>query len=90
MGDGRNKYLQRNIITYTFAGMAINETNTYQQAKDVLNSLNLKQDTTIDIDSNNVKIFRKHLSELIKRQQLPYKFASRLLDNNQLMIIRIK
>jgi hypothetical protein len=70
--------------------MAKDSTGTYQQAKSVLDGARLKQDIVIDIPEQDVKIFRKHLSELIKRQQLPYKFASRLLDNNQLMIIRIK
>lgn len=70
--------------------MAANETGTYQQAKEVLNSAILKDDIVINIPANDVKIFRKHLSELIKRQQSGKRFTSRLLNNNQLKVIRIE
>jgi len=69
--------------------MATNQTYTYQQAKDVLNSAILKEDIVLNIDSKHVNIFRKHLSELIKRQQSSKRFTSRLLKNNQLKVIRI-
>lgn len=68
--------------------MASNITNTYQQAKEIFNSISLF-DTTI-IKVKNASIFRKHLSEMIKRQKSDKKFTSTLLDKNQLEVIRIK
>jgi len=82
--------LQRNNNTIIFAVMATDTTGTYQQAKHILSNAVLKDDIIINITSNDVKIFRKHLSELIKRQQSGKRFTSRLLNNNQLKIIRIE
>ena len=70
--------------------MATDTTGTYQQAKYVLNSAILKDDIILNIPADDVKIFRKHLSELIKRQQSGKRFTSRLLNKNQLKVIRIE
>ena len=70
--------------------MATNQTYTYEQAKGVFESAPLKEDIIIKVDKLNVHIFRKHLSELIKRKQSPKRFTSRLLKNNQLKVIRIE
>ena len=69
--------------------MATDLTGTYQQAKEVFSDAVLKRDLIIDIDAGNVRIFRKHLSELIKRNESNKRFTSRLLENNQLKVIRI-
>jgi hypothetical protein len=70
--------------------MAKDSTGTYQQAKSVLDGARLKQDIVIDIPEQDVKIFRKHLSELIKRRKINTRFASRILNKNQLKVIRIE
>jgi len=69
--------------------MATDLTGTYQQAKDVFNNAGLKDDVIISIDYGNVKIFRKHLSELIKRSGSNKRFTTRIIDNDNLKIIRI-
>ena len=68
--------------------MATNETYTYQQAKQVFCDLDLFESITLNVQS--VSIFRKHLSEMIKRKASDKKFSSSLLDKNQLEVIRIK
>lgn len=68
--------------------MANNTTNTYGQAKDIFNSSDLFKTNIIEV--KNASIFRKHLSEMIKRQRSDKKFTSTLLDKNQLEVIRIK
>jgi len=70
--------------------MSKDETFTYQQAKYIFNTAELKQDIVLDIDCNNVATFRKHLSEMIKRKESAKRFASRLLNNNQIKVIRIE
>lgn len=77
----------RNNIT-TFAYMAQDKTNTYQYAKEIFNTLALKEDTTINVNPADIRIFRKHLSEMIKRQQSGNKYATRL-EGNRLKVIRI-
>ncbi len=70
--------------------MSTDQTYTYQQAKHVFNTAQLKQDIILDIEQNNVATFRKHLSEMIKRKESYKRFASRLLNNNQIKVIRIE
>jgi hypothetical protein len=66
-----------------------NETSTYKKAKEIFNTAELKKDLVLDIEAINVPIFRKHLSEMIKRQDSPKRFVSRLLNKNQIKVIRI-
>lgn len=73
-----------------FANMASNITNTYDKAKELFNYAELKQDCFIDVHPDNVATLRKHLSEMIKRKESGKRFTSRLLDNNQLLVVRIK
>lgn len=72
--------------------MAQNITNTYQIAKDVFDTLGLKEDMLVHIPSESVSIFRKHLSEMIKRKQSSNKYATRLVGSrgNSLKVIRIE
>ena len=69
--------------------MANNATNTYQQAKHIFETLGLKEDVTLDVPIENVSIFRKHLSEMIKRKKSSNKYATRALENT-VKIIRIQ
>lgn len=62
--------------------------NTYQQAKDIFNSIDLFGSAIIEV--KNVAVFRKYLSEMIKRQQSDKKFTSILLNKTQIEVIRIK
>jgi len=48
------------------------------------------QDTILDIDSNTVRIFRKHLTEFEYRNKLGRKFTSKVLDNKTILVKRIK
>lgn len=61
--------------------MAYNKTNTYQLAKKVFESLGLKEDVVLEIDEKDLPIFRKHLSEMIKRQQSSFRYASRKIGD---------
>jgi len=73
--------------------MSRDETYTYQQAKHVFNSLDLFKTINITIDNTNTKsmrIFRKHLSEMIKRKQSEKRFTTTSLNKNQIEVIRIK
>lgn len=70
--------------------MARDETYTYQQAKHIFNDAELKADVIITLDHLHAAIFRKHLSEMIKRKQSTKRFTSRLLNNNQIKVIRIE
>jgi len=66
------------------------ETGLYSQAKEVFYSLAVMKDTFIQVnDEREAKIFRKHLLELVKRKQVNYRYATRLL-NSKLRVIRIK
>jgi hypothetical protein len=73
----------------TFVDMATDQTNTYQDAKLVFNSLGLKEDTSIHISEEHIPLFRKHLSEMIKRQKSNNRYATRF-TGNKLTIIRIQ
>jgi hypothetical protein len=67
--------------------MAIDETYTYTQAKNVFDTLDLFETALIKV--KNVPIFRKHLSEMIKRKESEKRFTT-TLNKNQLEVIRIK
>ena len=71
--------------------MANNETHTYSLAKDIFNNAALKEDILLSIEAANVSIFRKHLSEMIKRKESNKRFTTRfVLNKNKLKIIRIE
>lgn len=72
-----------------FVNMANNITNTYELAKKVFECLSLKEDTVINVSGSNVRIFRKHLSEMIKRKKSNCRFATRRIGDD-LKIIRIQ
>jgi len=69
--------------------MAQNITNTYHFAKEVFNTLGLKEDVLLDIPIDTMKVFRKHLSEMIKRQQSSNKYATRVFGN-KIKVVRIQ
>ena len=69
--------------------MAQNLTNTYQIAKMVFDTLGHKEDMILDIDEVKLPIFRKHLSEMIKRQQSSFKYATRIIGN-KVKVFRIQ
>lgn len=70
--------------------MAADQTATYQQAKYAFNSIGLNDNEVLYIDADNYKIFRKHLSEMIKRKESSKRFASRSLNKNQIKVFRIE
>ena len=72
-----------------FVFMGHDTTNTYQQAKTIFNTLGLKEDTFLNIEEDNIKLFRKHLSEMIKRQRSGNRYATRLIDD-KVKIVRIQ
>lgn len=66
-------------------------TTTYQQAKGIYFDAGLMADNILTISgTNNVRAFRKHLTEFEYRQKLGKRFTSTLLENNQLLVKRIK
>jgi hypothetical protein len=69
--------------------MAKNETSTYHHAKVIFDTLGYKEDAILPLFQPNVRLFRKHLSEMIKRQKSSKKFASRLVPDG-LKITRIE
>lgn len=69
--------------------MATNTTNTYQIAKIVFDTLGLKDDVFVDIPQKNLPIFRKHLSEMIKRKNSSSKYATRIIGK-KVKVIRIQ
>jgi len=68
--------------------MANDITGTYQQAKDVFNTLALHDVATIT--TTDKAIFRKHLVEMQKRKQSNKRFATRNNGNNSVKITRIE
>jgi predicted nucleic acid-binding protein len=68
--------------------MANDITGTYQQAKDVFNTLALHEVATIT--TTDKAIFRKHLVEMQKRKQSNKRFATRNNGNNSVKITRIE
>lgn len=73
-----------------FAVMGTDITGTYKQAKNIFNSLELMQDSIINIHTDYVPTFRKHLTEFIYRKDNSKKFTTNILDNNKLLVKRIK
>lgn len=69
--------------------MSQNKTNTYQLAKEVFDTLGLKEDSLLDVSSDNLRIFRKHLSEMIKRKESTNKYATRVFGK-KVIVIRIQ
>jgi hypothetical protein len=69
--------------------MAQNVTNTYQIAKLVFDTLGLKEDMILEIDVEKLPTFRKHLSEMIKRQQSSVKYATRTMGD-KVKVFRIQ
>jgi hypothetical protein len=72
-----------------FVGMSTNTTNTYSIAKHIFDTLGLKEDTIVPVPPANLKIFRKHLSEMIRRQKSNNKYATRLAGDS-VKVIRIQ
>ena len=70
--------------------MGTDSTGTYSQAKQIFDSLDHLEYTTIKIDSSIVPIFRKHLVEMQRRKGSAKRFATRILNKNQLKITRIE
>lgn len=70
--------------------MAKDLTGTYQQAKDIYLSCNNMQDYIINVDSNDVRIFRKHLTEFEYRRKEGKRFITVLLDKTRILVKRIK
>ena len=68
--------------------MANDITGTYQQAKDVFNTLALHDVATIT--TTNKATFRKYLVEMQKRKQSNKRFATRNNGNNSVKITRIE
>jgi len=68
--------------------MANDITGTYQQAKDIFNTLALHDVATIT--TTDKAIFRKHLVEMQKRKQSNKRFATRNNGNNSVKITRIE
>ena len=63
----------------------------YQQAKEIYNNSELMQDNILFISGvNNVRAFRKHLSEFEYRQKQGKQFTSKILDESRLLVKRIK
>jgi hypothetical protein len=52
-----------------FVVMASNISNTYQLAKQIFETLALKEDIVIQLEYKDLPLFRKHLSEMIKRKK---------------------
>ena len=68
--------------------MAIDQTQTYQKAKFVFTTLALKEDVYLDIPQKDLAKFRKHLSEMIKRQKSSNRYATRLTSQG-IKVVRI-
>jgi hypothetical protein len=71
-----------------YKGVIFATMTTYQQAKDVYNTLGNMADSIIVCD--NVPFFRKHLTEFEFRKKEGKKFTTKILDNKQLLVKRIK
>lgn len=69
--------------------MATDKTQTYGKAKMVFTTLGLKEDTIIDIDAEDLPTFRKHLSEMIKRQKSNNQYATRTTGKG-IKVVRIQ
>lgn len=69
--------------------MATDKTQTYGKAKMVFTTLGLKEDIFIDMDAEDLPTFRKHLSEMIKRQKSSNQYATRI-SGKGIKIVRIQ
>ena len=64
--------------------------NTYQQAKELYNNSVRMQDNILFITGvNNVRSFRKHLSEFEYRKKEGKQFARKVLDKGRILVKRI-
>jgi hypothetical protein len=71
-----------------------NATDTYSQAKQVFDTLGVKEEIVLPIQRDNIRLFRKHLSEMIKRRQSTNRYATRVVNDDseagfQFVIFRI-
>ena len=69
--------------------MAQNHTNTYGDAKRIFESLEVNKNVALDIEIDHIKIFRKHLSELIKRKESSNRYATRV-ENGIVRVYRLQ
>lgn len=69
--------------------MAHNFTNTYGMAKHIYQSLELNANVDIDIEIAHIKIFRKHLSEIVRRQKSSNKYITRM-ENGAVRVYRFQ
>lgn len=69
--------------------MAQNYTNTYGVAKHIYQSLEVNNNVDIDIEIEHIKIFRKHLSEIIRRQKSSNKYITRV-ENGAVTVYRFQ
>ena len=58
------------------------KSNAYSQAKQIFDTLAIKEEIVLPIQKANIKLFRKHLSEMIKRRQSSNRYATRVVDDN--------
>ena len=64
--------------------------NTYQQAKEIYNNTDRMQDNILFISGvNNVRAFRKHLTEFEYRKKEGKQFTSKVLDKDRILVKRI-
>jgi hypothetical protein len=71
-----------------------NATDTYSQAKQVFDTLGVKEEIVLPIQRDNIRLFRKHLSEMIKRRQSTNRYATRVVKDDsevgfQFVVFRI-
>ena len=59
-----------------------NATDTYSQAKQVFDTLGVKEEVVLPIPKENIRLFRKHLSEMIKRRQSTNRYATRVMKDD--------
>ena len=60
----------------------------YKQAQRLIDTMQLNDQVFIEYD--HLGNFRKYLRELVSKQNLKNQFTTRLEDNNQLKVIRIR
>ena len=56
--------------------------NAYSQAKQIFDTLAIKEEIVLPIQRDSIKLFRKHLSEMIKRRQSTNRYASRVVKDD--------
>lgn len=59
----------------------------YEQAMDILETLDLSEQTFIEVDS--LRNFRKYLSEIIAKKKLHNQYTTRL-EGDKLKVVRIR